>query len=100
MTKIGEKWLPVERYPGGFKSSADRHVPRYTASVDAALTLVPEGWKVSMLQEDAAEEEQWFCRLGQRRGRFGAPGTDGHAPALALCIASLIAHEKGNGSGR
>ena len=80
--------------PGGRGFAA---VPRYTASIDAALTLVPEGWG-------------WKadCGLG-----FGHSFTVGHVgvnklfdrpegwgkaatPAIALCIAALKARESTN----
>lgn len=66
-----------------------REVPAYTASLDAALTLVPEGWHWS------ADSR----RFGYVRGRGpqdGAPDPEGWArgtatPALALCAAALRA---------
>lgn len=63
--------------------------PRYTASIDAALTLVPEGWHMSvnttvgaLLQGSAAV-----------RDRDGGPSFASAAatPALALAAAALKA---------
>ena len=42
MSKVGDEWICVERYPKGFMHSGDRYVPRFTESLDAALTLVPK----------------------------------------------------------
>lgn len=68
----------------------DETVPRYTTSIDAALTLVPEGWRIThaygppwawCLTKTAPEED------GSRRYAEGKSAT----PALALCIASIKA---------
>lgn len=77
-----------------------RDVPDFTASVDAALTLVPEGWLVSHLstgdptcgvagrmsvteiRPHLGNDEGWD--IGQQEGRA-------MTPAIALCIASLKA---------
>lgn len=75
----------------------------YTASLDAALTLVPEGWRLAAL----CEREPWFCRLETLDFRSVTWGkgedwitdiTDGQeamakgsSPALALCAAALRA---------
>jgi hypothetical protein len=41
VVKIGDKLIEVVRYPGGAMTTDERFVPRYTVSLDAALTLVP-----------------------------------------------------------
>lgn len=58
--------------------------PHYTTSLDAALTLVPEGY----VSVSAAINER-----GQSSMRIGKPYVSGNAatPALALCIAALKA---------
>lgn len=80
-------------------------VPAYTASLDAAVTLVPEGWAIASLE--------WWP---MRQGGAGVAlfETDSHGgydreycrdvrvgccwtPALALCIAALRAREAGDG---
>lgn len=60
--------------------------PRYTSSIDAALTLVPEGckWEASSYPKNGAA---WV-------GPFKAPVqqfTVAATPAIALCIAALKA---------
>jgi hypothetical protein len=61
-------------------SKADRSIPAYTSSLDAALTLVPEGcdWQVN------GHGSAWI--FGSRHA-----GADGNSPALALCAAALRA---------
>ena len=80
--------------------AADTHdpplvnLPHYTTSIDAALTLVPEGmeWALSNHGQTGAEQLCWA-------GVFGSPfigsECDSHAatPVLALCIAALRARE-------
>ena len=76
---------------------------RYTASLDAAMSLVPEGWVMAAL----CQREPWFCRLETDdfdSMTFGkgedwiteiTAGQEAMAtaatPALALCAASLRA---------
>jgi len=62
----------------------------YTASLDAAMTLVPEGWAVLM----AFSEQRAVCDV--HTAPLGQHGTwPAHAsaatPALALCAAALRA---------
>lgn len=71
--------------------------PHYTTSIDAALTLVPEGciWKVfSDYPGDAyfADVEKWVPGQGGPENWR----TDGacSSPALALCIAALRARSE------
>lgn len=81
----------VIKYPGAYDY---RKLPRYTASIDAALTLVPEGL-------------DWFVKhYASAGGKYGAVVTspeiaarswgdyshdDAATPAIALCIAALRA---------
>lgn len=68
--------------------------PAYTASIDAALTLVPPGLMAAI------------CRFSNGKGRaqlhdgrdIGGPGIDAFAatPALALCAAALRARKEQN----
>lgn len=70
-------------------------LPRYTASIDSARTLVPSGWSIGIHQQDSG----WVVEL--RKGyntSYSAvvfsetrPGKRATAPALALCAASLRA---------
>lgn len=82
-------------------------IPRYTTSLDAAVTLIPKGWRVLNLSEWDAEvlrlRGPWMCQLRKREHRinifegFDAGAESRHAmtPALALCIASLRALQSG-----
>ena len=65
------------------------HAPDYTASIDAAMTLVPEGWQMIDGQD---VPERSFRRLTLNKGGF-SPYFQGLAatPALALCAAALRA---------
>lgn len=61
-------------------------LPRYTASIDAALTLVPEGWDWAIFHTNGGLTIHAWC--GDKIDHFG------DTPALALCIAALRAHQK------
>ena len=79
--------------------------PFYTASVDAALTLVPEGWRIGKLEQDW-RSGGWIAQLCERPTErqlqafddgvtigWNTADTDPDAatPALALCAAALKA---------
>ncbi|MEA3044532.1 MAG: hypothetical protein QOH47_2370 [Sphingomonadales bacterium] len=77
--------------------------PAYTSSLDAAMTLVPDGYRVSQLNEETdSPDRPWVVSLSVR---IGAPGrmlvyASAATPALALTAASLRARhamEKGSG---
>lgn len=59
---------------------------RYTASIDAALTLVPEGYDWAIFHTNGGLTIHAWC--GDRIDHFG------DTPALALCIAALRAQQK------
>jgi hypothetical protein len=72
---------------------------RYTASLDAALTLVPEGWEWAAgadlrLFHGAAAWARVFPVGEQQRGTGNCLAA---APALALCIAALKARAADGG---
>ena len=61
---------------------------KYTTSLDAALTLVPNGMKLLELGEWS---DGWYCKVGpSHKERAWKADQIGNA-ALALCIASLKA---------
>ena len=64
------------------------YAPEYTASIDAALTLVPEGfnWTVDGFPSGPACAS---CYLADAGGQLH----DGATPAIAICIASLKARQ-------
>jgi hypothetical protein len=69
--------------------------PRYTASIDAALTLVPEGWDASIHRQEASAPKAVCCGAVLRNpGRKDEPVFsvwDKPTPALALVAAALKA---------
>lgn len=76
-------------YPDGKQGAYDgKEVARYTASLDAALTLVPEEcWAEGTLSSPATIEvhnQTIYQALGEGRAA---------TPALALCIAALKARK-------
>jgi len=65
-------------------------VPEYTASIDAALTLVPEGWFVHECgQISPRDDSNWYCILA--RPSAGISQSNHKSFPVALCIASLKA---------
>lgn len=93
----GEQYPAIKRarenYIGGF---AFEHVPHYTTSLDAALTLVPEGLYWIVGHGKTSPNELPFgaiisTPLPHREERGGAEHNA--SAALALCIASLKARE-------
>lgn len=68
-------------------------LPAYTASLDAAMQLVPERWKLRQMHFNApcADDRKWHLNL--HGGKVGEDYFVGRSksPALALCAASLRA---------
>ena len=81
--------------PDGYRSQWNG-VPAYTASLDAAMSLVPEGWTYVSLEVCAKGKPTQHCRASVER-LVGPDEIDervaGYAPtpALALCAAALRA---------
>jgi hypothetical protein len=72
---------------------AHHTAPDFSRSLDAALTLIPEGWHFRNVCQTG--EGQWGChvtdsiRFGvEKGGWYSAPGKTG---PIALCIAALKA---------
>lgn len=97
----GTYWI-VQR-SGMFLSTA----PRFTTSLDAALTLIPERWAVEAVSwwpgGGSGEVSLLPCHQ-DKDGIWWHTATDGprieteaKTPALALCIAALRAQEASNG---
>lgn len=93
----GREWLVS--HVGGV-SEWTRHPPAYTNSLDAALTLVPEGWHVGGLTN--VPGLGWDCTLwASHPARRVDAGTDDKGrstgrpatPALALTLACMKARE-------
>jgi len=90
MTKIGGKWVSVTRPNLRLLSTGHRYIPRFTESLDAAVSLVPEGcfWALTM------KGVHWpgfdaCCEYEDGRMRWYRGAT----PAIALCIAALKARK-------
>ena len=65
----------------------------FTGSLDAALTLVPEGWIYELWATNPSELAQANAKVYFRPStKFGGEAS---TAALALCIACLIARAKG-----
>lgn len=77
--------------------------PAFTASIEAALTLVPEGWEYHISNRAPAPHtgrayvhngEMQFIGGGMvRNPKYRGYETTASIPALALCIAALRARE-------
>ena len=66
-------------------------IPRLTASIDAALTLVPEGWAVyEMGQTTRRVSDGWYVML-MGTEKSGEASSSHKFFAIALCIAALRA---------
>lgn len=71
-----------------------RKAPAYTASLDSALTLVPEGWFLSYLGDDAAGTPPNMKPLGaccELENGITEVREGGPTRAIAVCIACLRA---------
>ena len=78
---------------------ADHHfldsipVPRYSSSLDAAMTLVPKGWAWSVLDRRTTGYSKPNGQCWTKEDRSTLHG-DAATPALALCAAALRALAK------
>jgi len=82
-------WKPVYRQIGTDPAGNARLLPRPLDSVDNALRLVPEGWRVLDLWDHG---DEWTAEL-YLSGAVSARSVEGAAPtaAIALTIAILEA---------
>ncbi len=70
----------------------------YTTSLDAALTLVPEGWWLRSI-EGCPQQNEWDAMLDQKTIPWGKAigcaneNVGSPTPALAVCIAALKARK-------
>lgn len=78
-------------YPSDWRD--DERLPAYTASLDAAMTLVPEGWCFEVTNYDTYAKV--FSDSANGPGFSGG----GLTPALALCAAALRARSILEGAG-
>jgi hypothetical protein len=77
-------WPPF--MPG---SKIDKSIPTYTASLDAAMTLVPEKAVISLAHQERWKKPAWAWGINDGYGvtHFGNAAT----PSQALCAAALRA---------
>lgn len=66
--------------------------PHYTTSLDAALTLMPEGW--GGVLGLGCSGRTWLWKSNHTSSKEGAMAPTGKLPALNLCIAALKAIEQ------
>lgn len=64
-------------------------VPHYTSSIDAALTLVPEGHSTTF--HTSAKKTQALCKVRGETVYWSEQQGEHKTPAIALCIAALRA---------
>ena len=84
MVGVGGWCINSETNPNPYKS------PAYTASIDAALTLVPEGWLWRIMPSDF---DGWLAEVWTDDTLDCEFGVRAKTPALAICIAALRARE-------
>lgn len=99
-TALGWREVPNPTFAGGLvgrwyraDGTMSDHfgVPRYTALLDAAMTLVPEGWIVALeiFPEEGSEALLRDDRINPVR--LSNQEASAATPALALCAAALRA---------
>ena len=88
---IEPAWYGPYGYYDAAKDAPREH-EHYTTSLDAALTLVPEGWDWAIVSDDQASVYRRKKSSGGYEEIFDSP-VEAATPALALCVASLKAIE-------
>jgi len=68
-------------------------IPAFSTSIDAAMTLVPEGFWLHLSSFTSDIPERGSVHLYGNRGLGDDYPADAATPALALCIAALSAKE-------
>jgi hypothetical protein len=96
------RWLgsALDKYPEDIEGVAyNWRVPKFTTSLDAALTLVPAGmqWNYDSHYGMARIFHYWDGHEGPECSEYGAEGS---TPALALTAASLRARSLSGEGGR
>lgn len=82
---------------GGYPAGQGLHdsAPRYTASLDAAMTLVPDGWLIAGLWERNTSLPNWRWKAElwspDADANVSAIAKNSDTPAIALVAASLRA---------
>lgn len=86
ITTLGIEWL---RLAATEYQSTYKELPAYTASIDAALTLVPDGR--ILRQYMVSRHVPHTCEVAVDYAHGGWVGHSDHSFALALCAAALRA---------
>ena len=99
------KWPAIDIWPPFMKGSkVDKSIPAYTASIDAAMTLVPAEAAHHFVEQQKVfrrSADYSWARLSLVFDDGFSVGDEGRAatPALALTSASLRARAHGGGEG-
>lgn len=97
-----------EPFLAAFENGRD-YPDLYTSSIDAALSLVPEGWRVSHFEQMRSPREPWaplneWSAVVERQAPYGIHGScwwigqqrhDAKGAAIAITIAALKARGDG-----
>lgn len=78
-------------------SWSERQANHFTASLDTAMTLVPDGWTYQAFQGPSGQPHKWtLVRIGASDQKYTEAKAKAATPALALTAATLraIAGEK------
>ena len=91
--------LPVRKYPSKdhIRGFGREPVQRYTSSIDAALTFVPEGSQWTIEADTAWVRQLSATDVDEFQGGFFCRG--GTCTAIAICIAALRAQAAIEGGG-
>lgn len=96
--RVDEQIIDIGSFMDSGATSSDVYLPRYTTSVDAALTLVPDEWTAWEVASRGGKRKfrAEVSRLRDPSDYGSEEGEYGHAstPALALCIAALKARSQ------
>lgn len=93
-TGLPKKWdeLPAVM-PGGMGRLAVRSfAPTYSSSLDAAFSLIPDGWRLYSIQDNTKFQGEKYWHAGLDKGN-SVQSIRAATPALALTIAALKARE-------
>lgn len=85
-----ETVITWDQYGAGAVGNPVCDLEAYTASIDAAMTLVPEGWRVNWAGE--CPDRRWFVDLIARAANDVTPRLWAANYPLAICAAALRAH--------
>ena len=85
--RVGDQIVSIGSHQDSGSTTRDLYLPRYTASLDAALSLVLDGATVELAWGGGSPH----CYADINQGFSGYVHGIGKTPALALCIAALKA---------